>query len=284
MDNPKIVVDNLSYRYPTAQRFAIENISFSVSKGEFVGVIGRNGSGKSTLCLSISGLAPKLFRGKRLGSVLINGVDVLEMSGRDVIKKVGLVLQNPFSQISGAKMTVFEEVAFGLENLGVERNEIIEKVENILKKVGLWQKRHDNPFELSGGQLQRLAIASMLVLEPEVIILDEPTSQLDPQGTVEVFEILTELRKSGFTIILVEHKLEKLVEYADRILFLNDGKLIAYDEPEKVFSMEEVKTYGVGMPIYTSFCKKLNIRNQSGYYPVKFDETVQLIKSLSGMV
>lgn len=281
MDNlAQIRVENLTYRYPLTDYNALENVTFSINKGESVGIIGRNGAGKSTLCFALSGLVPRFFKGKYNGKVYINGEDIREIPLDKLVKKVGLVLQNPFSQISGAKMTVYEEVAFGLENIGVPREEMVNRIEEVLKQFGLWEKRDENPFELSGGQLQRLAIASILALKPEILILDEPTSQLDPQGTNEVFESIGELKKSGMTIIIVEHKFEKLIEYVDKIVFLHNGKLIAYDNPEKVFSLPEIDEYEIGEPFQTTVCKRYNIKNSKGYYPVKFQEAVELLRGV----
>ncbi|ODN30965.1 cobalt ABC transporter ATP-binding protein [Fervidobacterium thailandense] len=274
----KIRVENLTYAYPFSNRNALENVSFSIERGECVGVIGRSGAGKSTLCLALTGLVPRFFKGKYSGKVLLDGEDVREIPPEKLVNKIGLVLQNPFSQISGARMTVYEEVAFGLENLGIPREEVIERVERVLKDLDLWEKRDENPFELSGGQLQRLAIASILVLQPEILILDEPTSQLDPAGTIEVFEVISEMKKHGTTIVLVEHKYELLVEYADRIIFLHEGRLIAFDEPEKIFSLSEIDDYMVGEPLHTKLCKKLNLKNSRGYYPVKFSEAVEILR------
>lgn len=280
MDNLKVSTEELSYEYPFSKKKALNNISLSIFSGESVGIIGRNGSGKSTLCFALTGLVPSFFGGKRTGRVLIDGVDVLQMSKEKLVRKVGLVLQNPFSQISGAKTTVFEEVAFGLENLGIERDEMVERIEKVLKRFNLWEKRTQNPFELSGGQLQRLAIASTIALEPEILILDEPTSQLDPQGTTEVFEVLSELKKSGMTIIIVEHKFEKLVEYVDKLIFLHDGSLVGYGKPEEIFSMREIDIYNVGEPVYTTLCKNIDVKNTHGNYPVHFNESVELLKGV----
>ncbi|MFN3329261.1 MAG: energy-coupling factor ABC transporter ATP-binding protein, partial [Fervidobacterium pennivorans] len=251
---------------------AIEDISFSVKSGECIGIIGRNGSGKSTLCLALTGLVPNFFRGSYSGNVYIDGENILDIPIRKLVQKIGLVLQNPFSQISGAKMTVFEEVAFGLENLGVPRDEMASRIEDVLKMFGLWEKRNENPFELSGGQLQRLTIASVLALKPEIVIFDEPTSQLDPQATNEVFDAIGKLKKNGITIVIVEHKFDKLVEYTDRIMLLHEGKLLYFDSPEKIFSKPEIYKLQIGEPFHTYVCKKLDVKTKEGYYPAKFHE------------
>lgn len=276
----KIKVENLTYAYPFSDKNALENISFSIMSGECVGIIGRNGAGKSTLCLALTGLVPKFFKGRYSGKVLLGGEDVRQIPYEKLVTKIGLVLQNPFSQITGARITVYGEVAFGLENLGIPRDEIKRRVEAVLKALDLWEKKDENPFELSGGQLQKLAIASVLVLQPEVLILDEPTSQLDPVGTKEVFEIISQMKRQGITIVLVEHKYEMLVEYVDKIIFLHEGKMIAFDEAEKIFSLPEIDEYMVGEPLHTKLCKRLNLKNSRGYYPVKFSEAVEILREV----
>lgn len=276
----KISIEHLTYRYPFAKNRSLEDITLSIDAGQSIGIIGRNGAGKSTLCYTLSGLIPRFFHGKIEGSIKIDGEDVPTMSVEKLIRKVGLVLQNPFSQISGAKMTVYEEVAFGLENLGIEKDEMHERIDTVLKQFDLYKKKDENPFELSGGQLQRLAIASVLALQPEILILDEPTSQLDPRGTTEVFEAISQLKTLGITVIIVEHKFEKLVEYVDKIALLNDGKLVEYDTAEKIFSMPQIEDYGVGQPIYTALCKRMGLKKPNGYYPVSFNETVTLLSGL----
>ncbi len=274
----KINVEHLTYRYPLMEKNVLDDITFTINQGECVGIIGRNGSGKSTLCYALSGLVPGFFKGKYSGAVYIDGMDLRQMPPEERVKKVGIIFQNPFSQISGAKMTVYEEVAFGLENIGIEKEEMVRRIENVLKKFNLWDKKDENPFELSGGQLQRLAIASILALKPEILILDEPTSQLDPQGTSEVYETISKLRENGMTIVIVDHKYEKLVEYVDKIIFLHDGKIVAYDKPEKIFSLPEIDEYKVGEPYQTRICKKYGLKNKEGLYPVRFLEAVEVLR------
>jgi energy-coupling factor transport system ATP-binding protein len=184
---------------------------------------------------------------------------------------VGLVFQNPFNQLSGAKDTVFEEIAFGLQNLGIPREEIGKRVDKALKLLDIIKYKDRNPFDLSGGQIQRVAIASILAMEPEVLVLDEPTSQLDPQGSEDVFLVVEKLAKTGITIIMVEQKMEKLAAYCDKILLLHRGSQVAYDVPERIFSREDLRELGVEPPVYTQVSKALSVYRKEGddlLYPV----------------
>lgn len=246
-----IEVKNLKYRYPHTEKLALDGLGFKVEKGEFIGILGGNKAGKSTLCQAFMGLVPGMFGGAYGGQVMIDGLEASKTTVSELCKKVGLVFQNPFNQLSGARDTVFGEVAFGLQNLGVPREEILERVERSLELLEISPYRERNPFDLSGGQIQRVAIASILAMEPEVLVLDEPTSQLDPQGSEEVFRVVDRLAGSGITIIMVEHKMEKLASYCSRLLLLHEGKQIAYDSPERIFAREDLGTLGIEPPVYT---------------------------------
>ena len=235
-----IKVENLKYRYPNTTKLALDGLDFEIEKGSFVGVIGENGAGKSTLCQAFNGLVPGFFKGAYGGKVLIEDTEVAKTTVSKLCQKVGLVFQNPFNQLSGAKETVFEEIAFGLQNFGVPKEEMISRVDEVMELLDIAAYRDRNPFDLSGGQMQRVALAGILAMKPEVIVLDEPTSQLDPAGSEEVFAAVDKLAKSGITIIMVEQKLEKLAEYCDKILLLHQGKQIAFDTPQKVFSMPDL--------------------------------------------
>ena len=188
-----IEVRNLKYRYPRTEKLALDGLGFNVEKGEFIGILGKNKAGKSTLCQAFMGLVPGMFGGAYGGQVMIDGMEASSTPVSVLCKKVGLVFQNPFNQLSGARDTVFGEVAFGLQNLGVPREEILKRVERSLELLEISPYRERNPFDLSGGQIQRVAIASILAMEPEVLVLDEPTSQLDPQGSEEVFRVVDRL-------------------------------------------------------------------------------------------
>jgi energy-coupling factor transport system ATP-binding protein len=274
-----IEVKQLKYRYPHTEKLALDGIDFTVEKGEFIGIIGENKAGKSTLCQAFVGLVPSMFRGAYGGKLLVDGMETDKTPVAELCHHVGLVFQNPFNQLSGAKETVFEEVAFGLQNLGIPRGEIIRRVEDNLARLDITEYRNRNPFDLSGGQTQRVAIASILAMEPQVIVLDEPTSQLDPQGSEEVFKVVEALRHTGITVLMVEHKMEKLAEYCDKILLMHEGKQIAFDTPERIFSREDLDKYGIQPPVYTRVSKSLNVSKSEGEnkeYPVTLSQIVEL--------
>lgn len=274
-----IEVTNLKYRYPHTENLALDGINFQVEKGQFIGIAGENKAGKSTLCQAFAGLVPTMFRGAYGGKLLIDGAEAAKTPIAELCQKVGLVFQNPFNQLSGAKDTVFEEIAFGLQNLGIPREEIFKRVEENLKLLDIEEYRDRNPFDLSGGQTQRVAIASILAMEPQVIVLDEPTSQLDPQGSEEVFRVVEKLAKTGITIIMVEQKMEKLAAYCDKILLLHKGKQIAYDTPERIFSRDDLEELGVKPPVYTQVCRALEVSRKEGedrLYPVTLAQMERL--------
>lgn len=280
-----IEVKNLKYRYPHTKNLALDGIEFEVEKGQFIGIVGENKAGKSTLCQAFAGLVPTMFRGAYGGKLLINGAEAAQTPIAELCQTVGLVFQNPFNQLSGAKETVFEEIAFGLQNLGIPREEIYERVEKNLKLLDIEKYRDRNPFDLSGGQTQRVAIASILAMEPEVIVLDEPTSQLDPQGSEEVFRVVEKLAKAGITIIMVEHKMEKMASYCHKILLLHQGKQVAYDTPERIFSRDDLEELGVKPPVYTQVCKALGVcrrEREERLYPVTLEQTRSLKHQFPG--
>lgn len=238
---------NVTYTYPLADEPSIRNVSLSIEEGKFYGIVGENGSGKTTLCAILRGFAPSFYQGEIQGEVLVYGKPIGEYGG-ELATKIGYVFQNPFTQISGVKETVFEEVAYGLENFGVPVEEIVERVEAIMKLTHIDSLAEKNPLELSGGQMQRVALASVLVLEPDILIIDEPTSQLDPQGTESVFEIIKMMKDKKKTIILVEHKIDLIAEYADEVLVLKGGKLIVGGDKAQVLSDMSLMEQGVQLP------------------------------------
>ena len=280
---PVIAVENLKYRYPHADALALDGLTFTVEKGEFIGIVGANGAGKSTLSQALIGLVPQFYNGAYGGRVLIDGLPAESTPISELCCKVGLVFQNPFNQLSGAKDNVYEEVAFGMQNLGVPRAEMHRRTENALKLLDIWQFRDRNPFDLSGGQMQRVAIASILVMEPDIIVLDEPTSQLDPQGSEEVFRTVDKLAHSGITILMIEQKIEKIAAYCDRILLLHQGHQIAFDTPQKVFSRPDLEQLDVQAPVFTRICRALGTTLPDGSYPVTVEEAANQLRRTSAL-
>lgn len=265
-------VENLKYKYPDSSSLAIDNLSFTVNKGEFLGIIGMNTAGKSTLCYSLCGLVPHFFKGAYGGNVFIDGMNVLSHEISEITTKIGLVFENPFSQMTGAKFTVYDEIAFGLENLGVSREDMHTRITECMQLLDIEALKDKNPFSLSGGQMQRVAIASVIAMKPDILVLDEPTSQLDPQGVEEVFRVVEKLANEGMTIIMVEQKMEKLAEYAERILLLHDGKLLQDGKPEDIFSRNDLSAYGIEPPVYTKLARKLDLFDTiTGLYPISLD-------------
>lgn len=274
----RLEINNLKYRYPYTDRLALDGITCTIEPGEFIGVIGKNGSGKSTFTQALIGLVPNFYRGAYGGSVKVDGVNVNDVETDDLCQKIGLVFQNPFNQVSGSKNTVYEEIAFGLENLGIPREEMHKRIKDAMKLLDIERFTEREPFALSGGQMQRMAIASIIAMDPEVIILDEPTSQLDPQGSEEVFQAVQALSQRGITVIMVEHKIEKIAAYSDRVMLLDDGKLIDFDTPQKVFSRDDLAEHGVQAPAFTRIGKGLEVKHpKTNLYPVTLEEAKEAL-------
>ena len=274
-----IEVKDLKYRYPGTTQLALDGVSFTVEKGEFIGIAGENGAGKSSLSQALLGLIPQFYKGAYGGSVTVCGMDARSTPVSELCRHVGLVFQNPFNQLSGAKDTVYDEVGYGLQNLGFPPAEIRARVESVLRCFGIWEYRDRNPFDLSGGQLQRVAICSVLAMKPDVLILDEPTSQLDPEGSEEVFHTVDELTKMGITIIMIEQKIEKLAGYCDRVLLMHQGRVVDYDTPRRIFSREDLYDLGVNPPAYTRFARANALVFEDGTLPVTHAETLERVKA-----
>ena len=274
-----IEVKDLKYRYPGTTQLALDGVSFTVEKGEFIGIAGENGAGKSSLSQALLGLIPQFYKGAYGGSVTVCGMDARSTPVSELCRHVGLVFQNPFNQLSGAKDTVYDEVGYGLQNLGFPPEEIRTRVESVLRCFGIWEYRDRNPFDLSGGQLQRVAICSVLAMKTDVLIIDEPTSQLDPEGSEEVFHTVDELTKMGITIIMIEQKIEKLAGYCDRVLLMHQGHVVDYDTPRKIFSREDLYDLGVNPPAYTCFARANALVFEDGTLPVTHAETLERVKA-----
>ena len=244
----EIVLKNVSYRYPLEEKQVVRNFTYCFEQGKVYGLIGENESGKTTLCNIIRGFIPELYRGKLEGEILINGRKIDTYGSGELASIVGYSFQNPFVQISGVKDNVYEEIAYGMENIGIPRERMIERVDELVKIFHLEELVDKNPYELSGGQKQRVALASMIALDPEVVIMDEPTSQLDPKSTEDIFEIVNILKKQGKTIILIEHKIDLIAEYCDSILLMHNGELVMHGESKEVLTDPKVLEYGGQLP------------------------------------
>lgn len=250
----------------------LKNLNLEIEKGSFVAILGHNGSGKSTIAKLINGIN---FPQK--GKVIVNGIETKDdASIFDVRKEVGMVFQNPDNQIVAS--IVEEDVAFGVENLGIPPKECRTRVDDAMKKVGIYDLREKAPHKLSGGQKQRVAVAGIIAMKPKCIVLDEPTAMLDPSGRKEVIDTITKLNKEeGITIILITHYMDEAVE-ADRVIVVDKGEVKMDDTPENVFSkVKEVKALGLDVPQATELIYNSNLKSDKTI--LNTDECVEFLKS-----
>jgi len=255
----------LWFKYNLGREYALKGINLSIEEGEMVGVIGPNGSGKTTLCLTLNGIIPHLLPGEFKGQVVVCGINTLEHSVPEIAQNVGIVFSEPDFQIS--QLTVEDEIMFGPANLGVPRHEIESRMRDVIEVLGLKGLEKRPPHTLSGGQKQRLAIASVLSMRPKVLVLDEPTTQLDPAGTEEVFQAIKALKERGVTIVVVEHKIDFLAEYADRIVLLYKGRVVLDGRPKEVFSdIDTIVGCNMGLPEVTEI---FHLLKKKGLYGKK---------------
>ena len=275
-----IEIKNFSYKYPLEDKNVLENLNLKIEKGEFWAIIGKNGSGKTTLCNALRRFVPDFYKGEVTGEIVVDGKNLKDFSPKELVTKIGFVFQNPFTQISGVKDTVFEEIAYGLENLAVEKEKIIKRVNETLKLLEIEHLKDKNPQEMSGGQKQRVALASIIVMDPEILVIDEPTSQLDPKGTQDIFKIINIMAKKGKTIILVEHKLELIAEYAEKIVVLDEGKIILSGKASEVLNNKSLLEKGIGMTQYSMLAYELEKSGKVEFeeIPITKEKTVELLK------
>lgn len=254
-----VEIRDLCYSYPNSKTQVLRGIDLTIEKGDFILLTGPSGCGKTTFCRCLNGLIPHFYHGELEGEVTIAGLSVRETPTAKLAQHVGLIFQNPDNQIFA--LTVEKDVAFGLENLGVEKREMLESIDWALKMTGISQLRHRGTHELSGGQKQRLAIASILAMKPEILVLDEPTSFLDPLGARRIFQVLETLNhEHSMTIILIEHRLDLAVQYVRRVIIFSDGQVMNDGSPESIFTLEETRLAGVGIPKIIELYKRLRQR------------------------
>ena len=273
-------IENVNYKYPLEDKQALKNINIEIKKGEFWAVIGKNGSGKTTFCNMLRRFVPDFYKGELTGKITLEDKELKDYSQKELVQKIGFVFQNPFTQISGVKDTVFEEIAYGLENLGLDKEEIISRIEKILKLLEIEKLRDRNPYDLSGGQKQRVALASIIAMDPDILVIDEPTSQLDPKGTEDIFKIINLMANEGKTIILVEHKLELIAEYAENILVLDEGEIILSGKAEEVLNNKILLEKEIGMTQYSMLAYELEKARKVELeeIPITKEKTVELLK------
>ena len=249
-------IDRLSFRYPDAPRKAVADFDLSVAEGEVVVLAGPSGCGKSTLLRAVNGLIPHMYSGEYSGVVRVAGRTVKESSMRDLAQTVGFLFQNPENQIF--MFTVERDVAFGLENLGVPREEMRKRVDEVIGLLGIDALAQRAPHELSDGQKQRVALAGVLAMRPRLVILDEPTSLLDPRTAMELVDLVARLRRElGTAFVVVEHRLDLLVRVADRMVVMNEGRKVLDGSPKEVLFGDEAEAYGVSVPVVTRLQKML---------------------------
>jgi energy-coupling factor transporter ATP-binding protein EcfA2 len=268
---------NVTYKYPLTKTPVLQNVNLQINEGEFVSIVGPNGAGKSTLCYALAGFVPHFFKGEISGSIEVDGKESSKSTLDEWVLNVGLAFQNPFNQISGAKYTVFEEIAFGLENIGVPREEMKSRVEDAMSLTGIRDLADRSPYSLSGGQQQRVALTSILVMQPKLLVLDEPTSQMDPIGTREVFGTIRKMAEEGMTVVLVEHKVEWIAEFADRVIALKDGSVLLEGKPNEVLTSDVLAENGFGISRYTSTAREAKKQGvwKKENLPVTLDEAVE---------
>jgi energy-coupling factor transport system ATP-binding protein len=281
MSDEYIRLENLTWQYADTTTPALKEINLTIQKGEYVAILGPCGAGKTTLCLTFNGIVPQMQMGGVLGQAFIDGMNTNEHDVREVASAVGMVFDNPEFQLS--QMTVEEEIALGLESRGIPREEMIERIGTVLDIVGLQGYEERSPMALSGGQQQRLAIAAALAMYPDILVLDEPTSNLDPIGKQEVFEVCGRLnRERGTTIIIAEHEVEVMALFADRIFVLNEGRIILRGSPKEVFSeVETLQSNGLRVPQVTELAHDLRTTagKWTGDYPVTLAEMAETIEN-----
>jgi energy-coupling factor transporter ATP-binding protein EcfA2 len=271
-----VEVKELTFAYRGAKKPAIRNINLKLVGGEFLVVTGPTGCGKTTLARCFNGLIPHFHQGRMTGQIKLNGVETRERKVSDLSQTVGFVFQDPENQL--VALNVERELAFGPENLGLPREEIRARVEEAIELVGIGHLRDKSPYELSGGEQQRVAIASVLTLKPSILVLDEPTSNLDPVGAKKVVTLLGVLNKDhGMIIILIEHRLDLVAPYSNRVVVMSNGEIVVEGEPRTVLSNDIVEKLGVGIPRILKLFKGLGIDRDHQNLPLTPEEAVKML-------
>ena len=248
--------NNFSFRYNSRDDKILEDINLSIKSNEITVLAGPTGCGKSTLLRAIVGLIPNMYEGEYTGDVIVDGIKIRDAEIKEIAKRVGFVFQNPENQIF--MFSVERDIAFGLENLGLEQEIIKKRISKIMKTLNITHLAKKAPHELSDGQKQRTALAGVLAMEPKILILDEPTSLLDPKTAMEFMELINKLcKEEGMSIIIVEHRLDLVLKYADKLIVLSEGKVISDDTPENVFEYKKDIIPELSVPFSTKLYREL---------------------------
>ena len=268
-----IEMKDFSFRYTSGKRNALNNLNLTIEDGDFVGIIGNSGAGKSTLTYAINGIVPHHYRGDFYGSVMVNGLDTVEASPEKIADHVGSVFQDVDAQM--VTSMVEDELLFGLENFSVPREEIENRVADALEQTGISDLRYRDLDTLSGGQKQKVAVAAILALRPRIIVLDEPTGELDPQSSEQIYSLLARLnREFGTTIIAVEQKIGLLCRYVKKLLVLENGEIMFHGPVRKVLeNSRQMEEIGIHVPRIVSLHKELaHLGLISGSAPISMEE------------
>ncbi|MFW9894608.1 MAG: energy-coupling factor ABC transporter ATP-binding protein [Candidatus Thorarchaeota archaeon] len=274
--------EDFSFRYKGNEDYALNNVKLKIKKEEeFILLCGETGSGKTTLIKCMNGLIPQFYSGYYRGNVFINGKNTVETTIANLSTEVGIVFQNPENQLIA--MNVEHEIAFGLENLGVSQKEIALKIEESASLTEIEHLLDKAPFELSGGEQQRVAIASILVLEPKILILDEPTALLDPQMARKIILLLKEIQaEREITIIISEHRLDLLLPFADQMILMKNGCIVEHDSLDVVLNGDKFQNLNLNKPVFYTIFKKLKDENlYQGSIPTSIPEVVKSLKNIA---
>ncbi len=274
-----IKFNNFHYRYKGNEEYALNNINLKILENKFILLIGATGSGKTSLIRSLNGLIPQFYAGYYKGSVVMNGKDTTKTSIADLSTEVGIVFQNPENQLIA--MTVENEIAFGLENLGVPREIIKEKIADVVKLLEIESLLDKAPFNLSGGEQQRVAIASILVLQPKILVLDEPTATLDPYFAKILLRQLKKIQEEKeLTVLISEHRMDLIIPLVDEIIVMNEGKIMEHGTTKEVMNSEIYQQLDVNKPVIYSIFYELKKKGRiHGNIPISINEAVDYIKN-----
>ncbi len=277
-----IELRNVSFRYEGRKEKAVRNLNLKIKEGEFLLILGATGAGKSTLLRLLNGLIPHFYKGDFEGDVLVDGINTKEASVAELARHVGLVFQNPDNQL--VALTVEREIAFGLENLGISREEMRERIERYLNILRIQHLKDKPLYNISGGEKHIVALASVLVMEPKYLVLDEPTSELDPYSSRTLIEVIKELHESGKTIIVTEHRAELIANVATRVVILKDGTVIKEGRPDELlFDLKLLKKCRIKPLRIVEVWNELNMRGVDWIKPT-LDERIFLEKIVGGLI